>query len=107
MGSGMNHLKLIIQDLTLNTTFSLQTAWLCPGTQLTKAFCKLSRTTYGHTSTWRTRSRPSAARRSTGQRTGSLSTSRTRIINTRRGLLDQILETISLDPIHRLVLVLH
>merc|ERR1712080_293976 len=36
-----------------------------------------------------------------------LSTSRTRIINTRRGLLDQILETISLDPILRLVLVLH
>merc|ERR1712080_249889 len=56
---------------------------------------------------WRTRRRPSAARRSTGQRTGSLSTSRTRIINTRRGLLDQILETISLDLILRLVPVLH
>merc|ERR1712080_112256 len=50
---------------------------------------------------------PVSTRRSTGQRTGSLSTSRTRIINTRRGLLDQILETISLDPILRLVLVLH
>merc|ERR1711890_169262 len=35
--SGMNHLKLIIQDLTLNTTFSSQTSWLCPRTQLTKA----------------------------------------------------------------------
>merc|ERR1712180_340816 len=42
---GMNHLKLIIQDLTLNTTSSSQTSWLCPRTQLTKAFCKLSRTT--------------------------------------------------------------
>merc|ERR1712080_633955 len=40
---------------TLNTTFSLQTSWLCPRTQLTKAFCKLSRTTYGHTSTSRNR----------------------------------------------------
>merc|ERR1712098_364432 len=42
---GMNHLKLIIQDLTLNTTSSSQTSWLCPRTQLTKVFCKLSRTT--------------------------------------------------------------
>merc|ERR1712080_14983 len=53
--SGMNHLKLIIQDLTLNTTFSSQTSRLCPRTQPTKAFCKLSRTTYGHTSTSRNR----------------------------------------------------
>merc|ERR1712112_356319 len=37
--------KLIIQDLTKNTTSSSQTSWLCPRTQLTKAFCKLSRTT--------------------------------------------------------------
>merc|ERR1739842_113258 len=52
---------------------------------------------------------PSAAKRSTGQRTGSVSTSRTRIINTKTGFLDQTLETTSLElvPSLRLILVLH